>query len=147
MSWATPAEVMTITRRQVAQDVVDSAQAIIELHVDRTEDDTPEISARDLRWLKQAVAWQAAWLPDQPGFTSRSVVTNVSQESQSTTFAHEQAVVLAPLAIVAIRKLSWRKSRTLLAQPLSREDRRRLLKPGELLPEDWDRDDEGWVPL
>jgi hypothetical protein len=119
VSWVSVEQTRTLTGTTATDDdlaaALTTAQAVVELHVGRTLDDSPNIAERDLRTLAQAVAWQAVWLLDQPGYTARSLVEQVTQEAQSTTFAAEQAVTLAPLTIVALRKLSWRKPRTISA--------------------------------
>lgn len=107
MAWATTADVLTITAVTVTDAVTAQAQAIVEMHVNRTPDADAAAMTRDLYWLKQAVCWQAAWLKDQPGFTSRHLVERVEQDGAGFEYAGQVAVTLAPLAIRAIRNLSW----------------------------------------
>jgi hypothetical protein len=108
--WATASDVATVTGKTVSAENVAAAISSISVEVARTTDDV--LATRDLYWLKQACCWQAAWLPDQPDFTGRSEVSNVSQDGVAVTYTDRASVVLAPLAKAAIRNLSWMKSRS-----------------------------------
>lgn len=107
MAWANTDDVEDITAVVVLAPTLAMAQAIIELHVDRSPAADAAATARDLYWLKQAVCWQAAWVKDQPGLTSRHLVTRVDQDGAGFEYTGEAAISLAPLAIRAIRNLSW----------------------------------------
>lgn len=110
MVWATASDVATVTGKTVTAENVAAAIGSVAVAIARTTDDV--LATRDLYWLKQAVCWQAAWLPDQPDFTGRSDVSSVSQDGVAVTYADRESVVLAPLAKRAIRNLSWMKSRS-----------------------------------
>lgn len=105
--WATPTEVFDISGELVTVPQLKLAQGVVALHVGRTPLADDAASPRDLYWLKQATAWQAAWQKDQPGYTSRSLVQRVQQDGAGFDYAGQAAVSLAPLAIRAIRNLSW----------------------------------------
>jgi hypothetical protein len=83
---------------------------------------TPEASGfnmqpRDLILLRQSMAYQAAWMPGQPGLLQRTAVKQLSQDGLSTTLddtnGTDQANLLAPLAQRGLKQLSWKKSRSL----------------------------------
>lgn len=113
MTWATTGDVpfytgLTATEAQVAQ-----AQAVIELFADTTEDasDAGNISTKNLRLLKQAVAYQAGWITQHPDAFTNMDTSSVSQDQVSATWLHANAGILAPLAKRCIDRLSWRRMR------------------------------------
>jgi hypothetical protein len=115
MSWATTGDValytgLTATEAQIAQ-----AQAVVELFADTTEDasDAGNISSKNRRLLKQAVAYQAAWITQHPDAFTNMDTTSVSQDQVSATWLHANAGVLAPLAKRCIDRLSWKRMRPL----------------------------------
>jgi hypothetical protein len=69
-----------VTDQQLAQ-----AQADIEIFTNRIYADTARIRTRDLHWLGQAVARQAAWLAGQFGLETRLDATQIQQDQVSTT--------------------------------------------------------------
>jgi hypothetical protein len=115
MAWATAAETLsyagiTPTSAQLAQ-----AQGVIELFADTTvaASDAGNISGKNLRLLKQAVAYQAAWISQHPDAFSSMDTTSFSQDQVSATMAHANAGILAPLAKRCIDRLSWKRIRPL----------------------------------
>jgi hypothetical protein len=152
MPWADIAYTEAVTRRTVTEADLVAAQAIIDLFSRRDESAAETIGTRDRGYLRQAVAWQAAWMLDQPGLSSRSSVEGVDQDGNRTTFVDAEAVVLAPLARKALGNLSWKRSRTVDVKPFTQErEGVHLLEPGQPYPEAWDDNEaanEGtWVPL
>jgi hypothetical protein len=140
--WATVADVLDITGVDLAltPGIVVQAQGDIELHAGVL--DTAVVFERDAEWLKRAVAWQAAWLPGQPGSAERSSVDNVSQEGLTVTYKDEAAVVLAPRARRALKNLSWMGTRSVRLAPARRsagEQSRRTT--------DTDPPDDRWSPM
>lgn len=113
MTWASVADVLSITGRGVEATDVAVANSAIEIYANRTESASAGLAARDLHWLKSAVAWQTVWQMDQPGYESRSVVANYSQDGLTATHNAEWNIALAPLAARALKNLSWKASRTL----------------------------------
>lgn len=112
MAWATTANVETITGTTVTSAQLNAAQAVVELFVGVTPDADDAATTRDLHWLKQAVAWQSVWQKDQPGFSTRSSVEGGDQDGARWTYTSKAAVNLAPLAIRAIKNLSWMGNRS-----------------------------------
>lgn len=111
--WATIADALALTgatvsavERNLAAQAVELATGAIE-SVERTG-----TSARDLYWLKLAVCYQAAWLVAQVDYLERSNVTSASQDGASVTGGADW-LTLGPLARKALRKLSWKGTRTI----------------------------------
>lgn len=114
MTWATVSEVDDLTGVTVTTDQLAYAQAIIEIHVSRTEDVPADtITARDLKWLKRAVAYEAAWIPANPDLFSRIEHVTLLQDGVEVRDLPPDALTLAPLARRAIRRLSWMKTRSI----------------------------------
>lgn len=115
MTWATTSDVATYTGVTVTAAQVQQAQAVIEIFADTTEDASTagNISEKNLRLLKLAVAYQAAWITQHPDAFTNIDVTQVQQDGIVASFTHHNATVLAPLAKRCIDRLSWRRTRPL----------------------------------
>lgn len=128
MPWATPAQVEAITGVTVTQAVVNQAHELIELLVDRTEEQigtdaalgtAPDWTGRaqDLRRLRHAVAFQAAFMT-RSGADVHAGLGGVYQLSQPDLTVAFQAGVedlrrtYAPLTLRACRMLTWRRNRS-----------------------------------
>lgn len=111
-TWVTGAEASAITGITVTDAQVQVAQGVIDIYSNRTAAASGVFSARDLYWLKAATAWQAAWQPQQAGYTSRSRVFSTSQDGLFVQFRDNASQSLAPLADRALRNLSWKGNRT-----------------------------------
>ena len=142
-AWASPAEVTEVTGVIVEEATVNLAQAVIESVVGRTTLDNDRLSARDLLWLKRAVAYQAAWMPAQPDLFTRTEVRSSSQDGASAAYTGGEDQVLAPLAKRTLRRLSWRGSKSIQV----RQARRRgYVDPaGAMVVEIHDYPGEAWV--
>lgn len=111
MAWATIGETLTYTKIAVDQGDIESAQFMVEIFADVTEDAT--IGTKNLRLLKMAVAYQAAWISDHPDVFTHVDVSTMLQDGIQFTNAHANAGVLAPMAKRAIDRLSWRRNRSI----------------------------------
>jgi hypothetical protein len=111
-AWATAQDVIDATGVTVTDQQLGQAQADIEIFTNRIYADTARIRTRDLHWLGQAVARQAAWIAGQFGLESRMDATQLSQDQVSTTLTGD-GLVLAPMAARALRKVSWMRSRSI----------------------------------
>jgi len=107
--WATAADVKTITGVTVTADDVTRAQFIVELFAGTTTatSDNGLLSTWNLRMLKWAVAFQAAWMKSKPDIYTNVDMDGVSQDGVSGTYGNENANLLAPLALRCLRRLSW----------------------------------------
>jgi hypothetical protein len=147
MAWATPGDVaaytgLTVTAAQVAQ-----AQAVVEMFADTTTDasDAGNISPKNLRLLKQAVSYQAAWISQHPDAFTNVDLTNFSQDQVSGTLAHANALVLAPLAKRCIDRLSWKRIRPLRIG--ARDSGGQIPRTMNLTSATADDDDPRWRPI
>lgn len=111
-AWATVADVLTYTKAVVEDSDVVAAQATIDMRVGRLPADVAKIGTRDQYWLKLAVAYQTAWLVDQPDAFDRIEVTETGGTSNKTSFT-DSSLQLAPYAKDALKRVSWLKSRSL----------------------------------
>lgn len=111
MAWATDDEIVTITGREATQEALAVAQVIVEIFSGTTElaSDDELISTRNLRSLRNAVAFQAVWLDAHPDVLEAMDVEGVSQDGLNATYANANAHLLAPLANRCIARLSWRR--------------------------------------
>jgi hypothetical protein len=98
---------------------------------------------RDQRHLQQAVAYQSAWLTAHPDAFTASDVAASSVDGAQQTF-RDTGVVLAPLAAMALRRLSWKGSRTVTAVAAPVDTRVKDYTVSVL--ETWD-DTETWRPM
>ncbi len=121
MPWATIEQVEELTSTTVTEADLAMAQGIIELYSGATES-MEDLSVRDLRLLKMAVAYQAKWMQDNPELFGRAGVSSFSQDglsfSLSTTSsagreATTEDLVLSILAKQCLKGLSWRGSRSI----------------------------------
>jgi len=110
-AWASVQDVIDATGVSVTDQKLAQAQSDIEIHCGRIYKDTPRIRPRDLYWLGQAVARQAAWIGGQFGLETRLDATQTQQDGVSTTLA-DGGLVLAPMAARALKRVSWMRSRT-----------------------------------
>jgi len=114
MSWCTPEQANNITNKDnFTQSELDFAYQIVELFVNVTTDAQATIKPRDLRNLRKAEAFHALWLRSQVDYTSRTDVDQITQDGVSFSKADPDAHTLAPLAKLAIQRLSWRQSRAM----------------------------------
>lgn len=111
-SWAQAADVLTYTGTSVTDAQVMQAQAIVDMFSARTYDAAARIGTRDLHWLKLAVAYQARWIVDQPDLFSRLDYATVPGASRPAEIK-DDALLIAPLAKRALRRVSWLRSRSL----------------------------------
>lgn len=145
MTWCTVAEVLTVTGKTVTELDRNIAVYAVELNTGAIESvDRPDMTRRDAYWLRQAVAFQAAWLTTTPDYLERNDISAASQDGESVTL-NPDALVLAPLAKRAIKRLSWRGTRTIRPVPVDALGRIRI--PSEYVPLEQHDDLQVWRPL
>ena len=113
MAWATVAETLTYTGITVGADTLASAQAMIEIFADVTEEANDNISTKNLRLLKMAVAYQAAWITDHPDVFTHIDISTLLQDGVQYNVLHANSGVLAPMARRALDRLTWRRNRSM----------------------------------
>ncbi|WP_328937679.1 hypothetical protein OG288_15840 [Streptomyces tauricus] len=148
MSWPTISETQTWTGATVTQPELEMAQVIVELFAGTTElaSDAGRIRSKNLRLLKLAVAYQAAFMQEHPDLFTSMDMTEMAEGSGSGMSISLTAygVFLAPLAKTCIGQLSWRGTRAIRVRSRNDRVRRRI--------EDQSRgmgnsDTCGWEPL
>lgn len=126
MVWATAEDVKALTGVVLTSEEGETpaeliqAEAVISLKLGVIPGEAPRIGGRDGHFIRSAVAYQAAWLRDQPDLFTRLDVDALSQDGQSVT-PRGDGLVLAPLAKLALRRVSWRApSRSITASTSGR---------------------------
>ena len=106
-------DVQRTTGVSVAADVLRRAQTVIDLLCGRELDDpklNERVNTRDLGRLKLAVAYQAAWMDAHPEVFSTMDVASIDQDDLNVKFRDDsEAQLVAPLAKMALSRVSWRK--------------------------------------
>lgn len=113
MVWATASDVLTLTGKTVQDADVDQAVAVVELLGGALVASAADaiLSARNLEWLRRAVAYQCAFMVEYPDYFTRMDVSAFTQDGTSATIKAD-GLVLAPLARRCLKRLSWRGVRT-----------------------------------
>lgn len=144
-SWCTVATVASLTGKTVTAVDRNLAAFAIELTTGLIESvKRTDMTRRDAYWLQQAVAFQAAWLSETPDYLERNDVSSASQDGQSVTLKPD-ALVLAPLARRAIKRLSWRGTRSI--RPIAVDERGRIRLTADYVPLEAHDDLQVWRPL
>jgi len=137
--WATAEQAAELTGASVDETARNLAANAIELHTGLIESvERKSMADRDRYWLKLAVCYQAAWLVAQPDYLERNAVASVSQDGQSASAGNPDWLTLAPLARKALRRLSWRGTRTMVVGADAR-----LARVRDVLSESYD-DSHAW---
>jgi hypothetical protein len=113
----TAAEVKTLLGVDVEQQHLAMAHADVDRLGGIDLDDASTLSrvkARDIKHVKWAIAYQAAWLSSQIDIHARMDVAEISGSSSDggIKVRDELTQVLAPLARSALERLSWKHRRT-----------------------------------
>lgn len=114
---ATPEDVSLLTGKSVAAADITRAQGIIEdaTGIDLSPSDLTHFRARDLRLLKRAVVWQTSYLDDHPDLLSREAgLVSASTNGNAMQWGEggSSSGLVSPLAAMSLRRLSWRRSRS-----------------------------------
>lgn len=118
MTWCTVQDVQQLTGKTVTDEDVQQATGIIEMTSGGrvASMDPTTVTARNLDWLRRAVAYQAAFMVEYPDYFSRMDVSAFTQDGTSATIRPD-GLVLSPLARRCLKRLSWRGVRTVTARP------------------------------
>lgn len=112
-TWATPADVLALLGQEVTDEIVGTANTVIEILGGRIYSiAAPRTGARDLEWMKRAVVFEAVWITGQPDFFTRLDVQAIT-EGRRSIGVKDLSLMLAPMAKMALRRVSWLKSRSL----------------------------------
>jgi hypothetical protein len=112
-TWATAADVQALTGQEVTDFQVDIANMIIESLAKRVYTVAAErTGSRDIEWMKRAVAFECVWLTGQPDFFTRLDI-NAFTEGRRTIMLEKGGLLLAPMAKMALRNVSWLRTRSI----------------------------------
>lgn len=102
-----------LTGKEVTQETIIMAQNIIEAYIGRDEIDV--IDPTDRALLNKAVAYQAAYMfGDEARTFEQMNAVQVMQYGQMITFNNDGASPwVAPLAVLACKRLSWHRIRSI----------------------------------
>lgn len=110
-TWANIADTLTLTGVEVTESELLQAEGLIELcsgvHTSNTQ-----LLSSDLKVLKHATAYQAAYLNQQAGVFGRAGVKQLSQDGVAVVMndGDTTGLMLSPLAHLALRQLSWHRN-------------------------------------
>src|SRR5438105_4735735 len=108
MAWATEDEVLAVTGVTVTGEQLTAAHGLIDLF-SGIGPATEGLAARDLRLLRQAVAYQTVWMAAQVDPLTRTSVTSLEQDGVKVAPGEPADLLLAPLAKLALQQLSWNR--------------------------------------
>lgn len=111
--FTTTEQVMELTGYEVTNATVSMAQNIIEAYIGRDEVNITD--GNDLSLLEKATAYQAAYMVNQKDLVFEQVsAQQIMQFGQMMTFKADEpaAPFVAPLAILACKRLSWKRLRS-----------------------------------
>ena len=115
MTWASADDVLSYLGVTLPdQKFLTQANTDISVYVNRSEAASASISNRDLLSLKLATCYQAAWLPGQADKLTRTSVQSSTVDGETVRFKSQSQQDLAPLALRALKNLSWKGSKTLV---------------------------------
>jgi hypothetical protein len=127
--YTTPDEVMAATPyTDVTIAEVQQAQFVIEVYTGRVESEID--GARDKSMLARAVIAQTVYMRDNSDVTFEQIAaSSINRGGEMTTFGSDGvSPFIAPLAVMACKHLSWRKTHSVkIGKTVGREDRARIL--------------------
>jgi hypothetical protein len=112
-TWASAADVQTITGSTVTANQLTVANGIIEIFSRRICTVAAiHMGVRDIEWLRRAVAYQAVWMLAQPDFFQRLDVSTIT-EGRKAIVLKEQTLLLAPMSRIALSRLATQRTRSI----------------------------------
>lgn len=106
-------DVRDITGVTVNNEQVLMAQHVIELAINRRSLSSGDMTKRDLHYLKLAVAYEAAYIDGHPEIFVQMDFQQLSQGDIFVGLNKGGQPYLAPLAKLAIQKLTWTRTRSI----------------------------------
>jgi len=110
--FATTTQVFNLTAINVNESLISRAQSIIEVYIGRLE--ASVTNTTDLEYLRRAVSYQAAYMLNNEDIVFEQIAAStISQNDSVVTFkpGDQNAPWIAPLAIMACKRLSFLKTR------------------------------------
>jgi hypothetical protein len=120
-----------VTGRTVSLELLYRAQAVIEMYIGKAEEDI--VSPDDLALLQRATSFQAVYMLNNEDIVYEQMsALQILQANMQVTFRNADTASpwIAPLAIMACRNLSWKRSRSVSTAPILGRRRRK----------EWERD-------
>jgi hypothetical protein len=110
--FVTPEEIMEVTPyTDVTIVQVRQAQFVIEVYIGRSESGVD--SAADKELLARAVTAQTVYMRERPGLTFEQISSGqIGRGDTAATFRGAESPFVAPLAVMACKGLSWKRSRS-----------------------------------
>lgn len=117
--FTTPEQVKRLTKYDVTLEDIYLAQGIIESVMGRVEARIDD--ADDLERLARATAYQAVYIKSDPNNVfEQANMRSISQDTATNTFNTEKdSPFVAPMAEIAMRSLSWKRSRSITVGSLA----------------------------
>lgn len=111
-------EVEDITGREVSREDILRAQHVIEAFVGRNE--TEVSGADDFALMAKAVAYQAVYMQNNyDKVYEQAAVKQIGQlDAQMTLDTDMASPYIAPMAVLTLRNLTWRRSRSVRTGPI-----------------------------
>lgn len=123
MAFATTQDVRELTGVSVNDEQIARGQAMVELYSNRGPDAFESLSTKDQRLIKRATAYQVAYMDAHPELFAQMDVAAQSQTDLSVSFRQDEtAALIAPLARMALRGVSWRRSRSVRVKSTFEEE-------------------------
>lgn len=116
---ATYADVKNITGQTVSPAILQQAEIIIEQAISRTYEELEEdgLTESDSKWLRNAIAYQAAWLASQVTPYSISDVSAIGSGTAQVEL-NDTALIRSRFVRDALSKISWlQPNQTLVIDP------------------------------
>lgn len=106
--------VKNLTQQTLTLAQIQQGQQVLNMYSNYTPESSGfNMQPFDLTWLRYGLAYQSVWMSQQPGLLYRAEVKSLSQDGLSTSWDDPRNLMLAPLALRALKQLSWQKSRSL----------------------------------
>lgn len=111
--FTTTDEVLSLTGKTVTDSTIIMAQSLVEAYIGRTEIDVT--APRDKLMLSKAVAYQAAYMKENPDITfDQMALTSLQSPDQSVFFNRDMfSPFISPWAAMCCSKLTWRGTRSI----------------------------------
>ena len=115
--YTTVEKVKVITGYEVTLEVIERAQYIIETVTGRTEAEVD--NASDLMLLSNATSFQAAYMSNnyEKVYEQVALLSKTATDSEIVMNPGMDAPFIAPLAVIAMRRLSWARGRSIKVGP------------------------------
>lgn len=113
-----------LTSKDITNDLLYRAQAIIETYIGKTELEIHD--SRDLTFLGRAVAYQAAYMMDNEDIVFEQVAAKTTGQNDSLISFKDgdnASPWIAPLAVMACNRLTFMQSRSITTGKMSQRIR------------------------